>query len=71
MTETLKTAELDIDWKTHDEVSQIHDYVEEWRIILWDNAYHFVFRFRGGYTCLLPFAGEAGNDNAMKRLAYW
>ena len=66
----LKSSKINIDWDANEEVKTIGEYVEAWRILLWEDAFYFVLQGVSAYSRIVPFAGAEENDNAMKRAAY-
>jgi len=61
---------LSIDWKSRNDIDEIEDYIEKWRIIVWDRAYYFILKKTNGYSRSAPFKEQEGTSNAVKRLVY-
>ena len=64
---------VEIDWGSMEDIFQLGDYVEHWRLILWDKAFLVYFddnkdlRFVKG----LDFMEFKESPISIKRIAYW
>ena len=66
----MQTENILIDWKVHTEVDEIEDYIEKFRIIVWDEAFNFLFRKSGGYSRCSSWESQLLAKKAEKRLVY-
>jgi len=66
----LDSEGLNIDWKERSDIDEIGEYIEKWRIIVWDRAYYFILKKTNGYSRSTPFKDQEGTLNAVKRLMY-
>jgi len=44
----MQTEKISIDWKVHKNLDEMEDYIEKWRILVWEHAYSFLFQKNGG-----------------------
>jgi len=56
----LKLECIVVDWNADRGMDKIGDYVERYRIILWDHAFYSFFAKSGKYSHLIPFLGQEG-----------
>ncbi len=70
MNATLESEHIVVDWSADDSIDKIGDYVERYKIILWDHAFYSFFVKSGKYSRLIPFLGQEGCEQAMQRCIY-
>jgi hypothetical protein len=51
-----------------DSIEVIDQYVEGYRVILWDHAFPSFFRKDANYSKLIPFGENEGTKDVIKRL---
>lgn len=66
----LDSEGVKIDWASRTDIDEIGEYVEKWRILLWDRAFYFIVKKSNGYSRSVPFKDQDGTMNAVKRLVY-
>lgn len=66
----IKSENIEVHWSANDELDTIGDYVETWRIVLWDHAFWWLFKKISSYTRSKAFKDQEGTDVAIKRLLY-
>lgn len=66
----LESDSIHIDWGGRPDLDEIVEYVEKWRILVWDRAYYFLLKKSNGYSRTVAFKEQDGTANAAKRLVY-
>ena len=66
-------ASVDIDWRSVENILQPANYVEHWRILLWDKAFRVYFDGKGELKFVkgIDFMEFEKGPIAIKRVAYW
>ncbi len=66
----IKSENIEVHWSANDELDTIGNYVETWRIVLWDHAFWWLFKKDSSYSRSKAFKDQEGTDVATKRLLY-
>ncbi len=48
----------------------MEDFVETWRIVLWNHVFWWLFKKGSSYSRSIPFKDQEGSDVAVKRVLY-
>ena len=67
---TVASERITIKWDADDSLDRIGDYIERYRIILWDHAFNIFFGKKSKYSRFLPFIGQEGMEHVMLRCVY-
>lgn len=67
---TMDSENIHVDWSARPDLDEVKEYVEKWRILVWDRAYFFLLRKNNGYSRTSAFKDHDGTANAVKRLMY-
>lgn len=66
----IKSENIEVHWNANDELDTIENYVETWRIVVWDHAFWWLFKKNSSYSRSKAFKDQDGADVATKRLLY-
>jgi hypothetical protein len=68
--ETLVSKHLSLNSRAKDSIEEIIQYVEGFRVILWEHAFSTFFRKDAKILRSIPFSKNEGTQDAIKCLVY-